>query len=215
MDGDLLTFTLLSLSSIIVVVNPLTAMFSFVSLTTHLTREEKGSVVKDATRYALFILIGFALLGGMILQLFGISLEAFRIAGGILLFGIGMEMVQARTPRTKLTDAEKSESSPAEDIMITPLAFPIISGPGALTTAIVLMNEAQGSPAKIAVIMASILIAILLTWFTMIRADDIVKRIGARENRALNRLMGVLLIAIAVQFVINGIRIAFPAVGGG
>jgi len=95
-----------------------------------------------------------------------------------------------------------------------PLAFPMISGPGAITTTIVLMNEAGGQIDFVLIIFASIVITILITWFMMIHSDGIVKRIGQREYRAINRLMGMLLIAIAVQFVINGIKLAFPFLGG-
>jgi len=115
MAEDILTFTLLSLSSLIVVVNPLSSTLLYVSLTDTLDREVKMRIAREASRYALAILLIFALLGGIILQLFGISLEAFRIAGGILLFGIGMEMVYAKTSRSKMTATEKYEGIDAED----------------------------------------------------------------------------------------------------
>ncbi|MDD1718859.1 MAG: MarC family protein [Methanoregulaceae archaeon] len=215
MDGNLVTFALLSLSSILVIVNPFTATLTFVSLTPDLSLAERVAAVKVSTRYALVILLTFAILGGIILQLFGITLEAFRIAGGMLLFLIGMDMVYARPSRTKITQTERTESIEAEEIAVIPLAFPMIAGPGAITTTIVLMNEAQNDLVKIAIIMISILIAIILTYAMMLRSDYIVKRIGQREYRAINRLMGMLLLAIAVQFVINGIKVAFPAVTGG
>jgi multiple antibiotic resistance protein len=171
-------------------------------------------VAKESCWYAFLILLVFALLGGIILQLFGITIEAFRIGGGILLFLIGMEMVYARTSRTKLTATEKYESMDAEDISMTPLAIPMIAGPGAITTTIVLMNEAVGSVPDMAMILAAIVIAILLTYLMMIRSESIVSRIGQKEFRAINRLMGILLIAIAVQFVISGLSSAFPVLAG-
>jgi multiple antibiotic resistance protein len=155
-----------------------------------------------------------ALVGGIILQLFGITIEAFRIVGGILLFLIGMEMIYARTSRSKLTATEKYESIEAEDISVTPLAIPMIAGPGAITTTIVLMNQAMGSIPDIAMILIAIIIAIFLTYLMMVRSDTIVSRIGQKEFRAINRLMGMLLIAIAVQFVISGLSSAFPVLAG-
>jgi multiple antibiotic resistance protein len=215
MTGDILTFTLLSLSSLIVVVNPLSSTLLYVSLTDTLDHEVKMNIAREASRYALAILLIFALLGGIILQLFGISLEAFRIAGGILLFGIGMEMVYAKTSRSKMTATEKYEGIDAEDVSVMPLAIPMIAGPGGITTSIVLMNEATGiGPLAYGIVLVSIILTIGVTYYMMRNADYIVKRIGQREFRAVNRLMGMLLIAIAVQFVIIGLKAAFPTLAG-
>jgi len=216
MAGDVLIFTLLSLSSIIIIVNPLGATLIYVSFTTSMDQITRDTIAKDACRFALIILLTVAVLGTWILQLFGITLEAFRIAGGILLFGIGMEMVYAKTSRTKLTATEKYESRDIEDVAMMPLAIPMIAGPGAITTTIVLMNEAITiTPIAIGIVFFSILISIALTYFMMRNSDYIITKIGQREYRAINRLLGMLLIAIAVQFVINGIRLAFPLFAGG
>jgi multiple antibiotic resistance protein len=216
MAGDVLSFALLSLSSIIIIVNPLGATLIYVSFTTSMDQITRDTVAKDACRFALIILLTVAVLGTWILQLFGITLEAFRIAGGILLFGIGMEMVYAKTSRTKLTATEKYESRDIEDVAMMPLAIPMIAGPGAITTTIVLMNEAITiTPIAIGIVFFSILISIAVTYFMMRNSDYIITKIGQREYRAINRLLGMLLIAIAVQFVINGIRLAFPLFAGG
>jgi multiple antibiotic resistance protein len=213
MAGDTLTFSLLALSSLIIIVNPLAATLTFVSLTSGMEEGARLRIAKESCRYALLILVVFALLGGIILQLFGITIEAFRIGGGILLFLIGMEMVYARTSRAKLTATEKYESREAEDISMTPLAIPMIAGPGAITTTIVLMNEAVGSYFEAGIVLASILVSILLTFVMMSRSDIIVAKVGQKEFRAVNRLMGMMLIAIAVQFVIAGLLSAFPVLG--
>jgi multiple antibiotic resistance protein len=216
MAGDILSFSLLTLSSIIIIVNPLSATLIYVALTTNLDPSAKVTIAKDSCRFALMILLSAAILGTWILQLFGITLEAFRIAGGILLFGIGMEMVYAKVSRTKLTATEKYESRENDDVAIMPLAIPMIAGPGAITTSIVMMNEAIGmTPFAIGVVLISITFSIGVTYYMMRNSDYIMKRIGQREYRAINRLMGMLLIAIAVQFVITGIKIAFPLLTGG
>jgi multiple antibiotic resistance protein len=213
---DLLTFALLTFSSIIIVVNPLAATLIFVSLTDTMDAAVKNQVARDSTRFALIILLIFAIAGGWILQLFGITIEAFRIAGGLLLFGIGMDMVYARTSRTKMTATEKYEKQDADDIAVMPLAIPMITGPGAITTAIVLMNEAMGlGIVALAIVPLSAAAAIGLTYYMMQNADSIVQHIGQREYRAINRLMGMLLIAIAVQFIIIGVQTAFPLLRGG
>jgi multiple antibiotic resistance protein len=216
MEGDVLSFALLAISSVLIIVNPLGATLLYVSLTTGFDKAARETIVGDSCRFALFILLFFAVLGTWILQLFGISLEAFRIAGGILLFGIGMEMVYAKTSRTKMTATEKYESQEMGDIAIMPIAIPMIAGPGAITTSIVLMNEALSlTPIAIGVVLFSIILSIGITYYMMRNSDYIMSKIGQREYRAISRLMGMLLIAIAVQFVINGIWLAFPALKGG
>jgi multiple antibiotic resistance protein len=216
MAGDVLSFALLAISSILIIVNPLGATLIYVSLTTNLDRPIRDSIARDACRFALMILLFVAVLGAWILQLFGISLEAFRIAGGILLFGIGMEMVYAKTSRTKLTATEKYESRDMDDIAIMPIAIPMIAGPGAITTTIVLMNEAVVlTPLAVGVVFLSIILSIVITYYMMRNSDYIISKVGQREYRAINRLMGILLIAIAVQFVLTGIRTAFPLLAGG
>jgi multiple antibiotic resistance protein len=216
MAGDVISFALLTLSSILIIVNPLGATLIYVSLTTNLDKPMRDGIARDSCRFALFILLFVAVLGAWILQLFGISLEAFRIAGGILLFGIGMEMVYAKTSRTKLTATEKYESRDMEDIAVMPLAIPMIAGPGAITTTIVLMNEAITlTPLATGVVFISIILSIVITYYMMKNSDYIMSKVGQREYRAINRLMGMLLIAIAVQFVLIGIRTAFPLLAGG
>ncbi len=216
MADDLLSFVLLSFSSMIIVINPLTATLIYVSLTDTMDRESRIRIAWEASRFALIILLVFTIAGGWILQLFGITIEAFRIAGGLLLFGIGMEMVYAKTSRTKMTATEKYEGQEADEIAVMPLAIPMITGPGAITTAIVLMNEAMAmNPVALFIVPLSVIVSILITYYMMRNADYITKRIGQREYRAINRLMGMLLIAIAVQFVILGIQTAFPLLKGG
>jgi multiple antibiotic resistance protein len=213
---DLLSFALLSFSSIIIVVNPLAATLLFVSLTGTMEGTTKLKVALDSSKFALVVLLAFTIGGGWILQLFGITIEAFRIAGGLLLFGIGMDMVYAKTSSTQMTATEKYEGQDADDIAVMPLAIPMISGPGAITSVIVLMNEAVGMGiAAIAIVPVAAVTAIVITYYMMRHSDIIVQRIGQREYRAVNRLMGMLLIAIAVQFIIIGLRTAFPILTGG
>lgn len=215
MAGDFLSFSLLCLSSIIIIVNPLGATLTYISLTGNLGTPVKMQIIRDACSLSLVILVLVSIAGTIILNIFGISLEAFRIAGGILLFGIGMEMVYAKTSRTKMTATEKYESQDSEDVAVMPIAIPMIAGPGAITTVIVLSNESPGLfTMSWLVILASILIAVGITYFMMRHADYIIKRVGQRQYRVINRLLGMLLIAIAVQFVITGIKMAFPLTGG-
>lgn len=215
MAGDMISFSLLCLSSILIIVNPLGATLTYISLTSNLETPVKMQIVRDSCTIALIILVLVSVAGTIVLGVFGISLEAFRIAGGILLFGIGMEMVYAKTSRTKMTATEKYESQDSEDVAVMPIAIPMIAGPGAITTVIVLSNESAGIfSLPWLVILASVLIAVGITYLMMRNADYIIKKIGQRQYRVINRLLGMLLIAIAVQFVITGIKTAFPLMGG-
>jgi multiple antibiotic resistance protein len=212
MNEALLSFGLLSLSSVLIIVNPIGATLFYVSLTEGMDREVRHVIAKDACRLALIILLAFTLVGSWILQLFGITLESFQIAGGILLFGIGMEMVYAKISRTKVTATEKYEGIDTDEVSVMPLAIPMISGPGSITTVVVLANEAQQINAfSIVLVLLSVLVTIILTYFLLRNTEIITNRIGQREYRVINRLMGILLIAISVQFVINGIYGAFPS----
>ena len=127
-----------------------------------------------------------------------------------------MEMVYAKMSRTKLTATEKYESRDTDDISIMPLAIPMIAGPGAITTTIILMNETTAKTSVvIGIVLASIVISTVLIYYMMRNSDYILTKIGQREYRAIKRLMGMLLIAIVVQIVINDIRLVFPLLSVG
>jgi multiple antibiotic resistance protein len=215
MVPDIASFALLSLTSVLIIVNPIGAMLVYVTLTDGLEAALKKAVAKESCTVAFAILLIFSIAGTWILQIFGITLDAFRIGGGILLFGIGMEMVYAKVSRTKLTATEKYESIDAEGISVMPLATPIIAGPGSITTVVVLANEAISIHVlSVLVVIGAAAITIGLTYLILSNADRLTSHIGEREYRVTNRLMGILLIAIAVQFVITGIQGAFPALMG-
>ncbi len=215
MAADTVSFVLLSLSSLLVIVNPLGAAMIFVSMTSGFDRETKRHTAIEASWYAVVVLVVFALLGGIILELFGISLAAFRIGGGILLFLIGLEMVYAKVSRSKMTATEKYEGG-ADDVAIMPIAIPMIAGPGAITTVIVLMDSARGLGLWAYIeVFFSIAVISVVTYLMMAYSDVIISRIGQREIRAVSRIMGILLIAIAVEFVIDGLKAAFPLLSGG
>jgi multiple antibiotic resistance protein len=206
---SLLSFTLLTFSSIFILVDPIAVTLVFVALTKGVDRADQRVIARDASLYALAILLIFAIGGYGILQLFGITLAALRIGGGVLLFLIGIEMVYARVSYTKQPGPQTSDSY-AEEVAVTPLAIPIIAGPGAITTVIVLTGDAlgQGWPA-IAVVFAAIFIVILVVYYTMVHSYIIAGGIREKEFKVVNRVLGLLLLAIGVQFIITGIKAAF------
>jgi len=212
MATDLISFSLFAFSSILIVVNPLGALLVYNAITEFMDTKDKRQVAAYGCRIATAVLILFYRLRFLLLSLFGITISAFTVAGGVLLFGIGMEMVYGRTSRAKVTATEKYESIDAEDISSMPLAFPMISGPGTITTVIVLSQDAPVfvRPIEFGIILGSVILTIIITYAILISSDHITKRVGQREYRVVNRLMGIMLMAIAVQFIINGISQAFP-----
>jgi multiple antibiotic resistance protein len=206
---DLLSFALLTFSSIFILIDPITVTLVFVSLIRDVDRAHQRAIARDAALYALAILLVFAIGGYWILQLFGITLAALRIGGGVLLFLIGLEMVYARVSFTKQSDPKRAENY-AEDVAVTPLAIPIIAGPGAITTVIVLTGDSAelGWPA-IAIVVAAIFVVIYVVYYAMGHSYIIAGGIREKEFKVVNRVLGLLLLAIGVQFIITGIHAAF------
>lgn len=206
---DLLSFALLAFSSIFILIDPITVTIFFVSLIKDVDRVHQRKMARDASIYALAILLVFAIGGYGILQLFGITLAALRIGGGVLLFLIGIEMVYARVSYTKQPIPQSAEAY-AEDLAVTPLAIPIIAGPGAITTVIVLMGDAAGQGwSAIAIVFAAIFVVIGVVYCAMIYSYVITRGIREKELKVVNRVLGLLLLAIGVQFIITGIKAAF------
>jgi len=206
---DLLSFALLTFSSIFILIDPITVTLVFVSLIRDVDRAHQRAIARDASLYALAILLVFAIGGNWILQLFGITLAALRIGGGVLLFLIGIEMVYARVSYTKEPVSQSAEDY-AENVAVTPLAIPIIAGPGAITTVIVLTGDSAelGWPA-IAIVVAAILVVIYVVYYAMVHSYIIAGGIREKEFKVVNRVLGLLLLAIGVQFIITGIKAAF------
>ncbi len=207
--ADLASFALTTFVAIFAIVNPIGAMTFFVVLTRAYPKEVKKRVIERAILAATLALLIFALVGNYIFLIFGTSIPAFRIAGGILLFSIAFAMMQGERSRTQLTPQDRQEALEREAIGIVPLGIPMLAGPGAITTVIALMADAT-SPGldmlRVVVILASILGTMLASWITLTYADVIFHRIGRMGAYAISRIMGLILAAIAVQFIILGIQ---------
>jgi multiple antibiotic resistance protein len=146
----------------------------------------------------------FALAGSLIIKMFGITLPAFKIAGGIILLQIGMDMLQARQSGTKVTPEETEEGTAKEDASIIPLGMPMLAGPGAISTVMVLVGESH-TLWQHAVVYATILLTAYVSYLILAGADGVRRYLGETGIRILMRLMGLLLVALAVQFVANGL----------
>jgi multiple antibiotic resistance protein len=204
-------YFLIAIVGMFVIVNPLTTAFVFASLTTDSDDKEREEIARRAVIASTAMLFTFALLGSLIFQLFGITLAAFRIAGGMILFGIAMNMLNKSeaSDHDKL-DARQSRAVLAQDIAIVPLAIPFISGPGAIATAMILTSEAAGFWYSIVVFFA-IAVTTVSCYFAMVYSKLVITWIGNSGRRILTKVFGLILAVIAVQFVINGVGDAVSA----
>jgi multiple antibiotic resistance protein len=198
-------FALLCFSSLLAIINPLSAAPMYLALTDGYPPEHRRRTLRSAILTAFLVLLVFASLGGTIFQLFGITIDAFRIAGGILFFGIGMDMLQAKRSRVKATEEEEREAATKEEVGITPLGVPMITGPGAITTVMVLMTQAT-TPSRIATVFAAVVVVLAISWLILSAAPRLVGFFGQTGLNVMTRIMGLLVTVIGVQFFIDGAR---------
>ena len=199
----LLPFALLCLTSFFTLTNPLSIMPIFLTMTDGFSDMERKAIVKRATIVSFITLVMFAVSGQLLFKFFGISTNGFRVVGGVIFFAIGWDMLQARITKVKLKEDEIKTY--AKDISITPLAIPMICGPGSITNAIVLMEEADTFWMQV-VLIASIAIVYLLTFIILRAATRINKIIGETGNNVMMRLMALILMVIAVECFVSGLK---------
>jgi len=192
-----------------VVVDPISLVPLFAGLTEGASPRYQRLMAWKSSAIALLICILFALIGARFLEIMGISLNSFRIAGGTLLFLISLEMVFARDSGSRTTGAEKEESRRREDISVFPLAFPFIAGPGALATILLTVAEVSGRPVLFAAFLGVVALVILICLALMLAGPRLMAVIGVTGANVTKRLSGVILAALAVQFMVDGIRGSF------
>ncbi len=211
---QLVAFGLSSFAAIFTIVNPVGNLPLFLSLTEGFTPQLRRLVVRQVVTVATVTMFLFALAGNYVFLVFHTSIHAFRIAGGALLFSIAFAMMQGERPKAKLTDREREETQGREAVGVVPLGIPLFAGPGAITTAMVLMGSAS-EPAldlvKVALVLLSILVTMAISYVLLARSERIFRRFGRTGMMAFTRIMGLILAAIAVQFVILGIQGAWVA----
>lgn len=192
-----------------VVVDPISLVPLFAGLTLGASDQFKRKMAGKAAAIALAICVLFAFGGARFLSIMGISLSSFRIAGGTLLFLISLEMVFARTSGTKSTTPEREEAMKREDISVFPLAFPFIAGPGALATILLTAGEVWGKPLQFLGFLAVVVAVAVVCWLLMLATPRLMQVIGVTGANVMSRLSGVVLAALAVQFIVEGIRGSF------
>ncbi|GGK49239.1 MULTISPECIES: MarC family protein [Flavobacteriaceae] len=205
MTEDMYTLGLLIFTSFFTLINPLSSMPVFMTMTVNLSPKKRKKTAKKATLVAFFTLLLFAFSGQILFNFFGISVNSFRIVGGVIFFAMGWDMLQARLAHMKHTDDEDKIDAYVDDISITPLAIPMICGPGAITNAIVLMEDAVTVPKKVLLI-SIIAVVLILTYLIYVGGSKIIGFLGETGNKVMMRLMGLIVMVIAVEFFFSGLK---------
>jgi multiple antibiotic resistance protein len=197
-------------ATLLVTVDPPAIAPMFLALTVGMTAAERRQVAWRATLIATLALAFFALVGQKLLTLLGITLPAFRIAGGLLLFWIAFEMVFERRSERKNNVAKTAiDLDHIRNVAAFPLAIPLMAGPGAITATMLLAGQTQGEPGLMAALIGIIAVICGVCWLVFLFAERISQLLGVTGNIVLTRLLGIVLVALAVQFVLDGAKAAF------
>ena len=201
-----------ALVTFLVIIDPPGCAPIFASLTRGTPAAHRRAMAIRSSLIAWAILMFFALLGRPLLGWLGISLASFRIAGGILLFYIAVDMVFERRTQRRESRAHSIEGTPeAEDISVFPMAIPMIAGPGSIASAMLWVSRAE-DPVHVAVVLAAITVVMMLTLLTLLASEPLMRLMGEKVEAMITRILGVILAALAAQFVIDGLKQSFPGV---
>lgn len=203
MSSSLLPFAFICFTSFFTLTNPLGTMPIFLTMTQGMDNTQRNQIVKRATIISFMTLLAFTVCGQFLFKFFGISTNGFRIAAGIIILKIGYDMLQARFTHTKLKDEEIKAY--ANDISTTPLSIPLLCGPGAIANGIMLMDDADNWQ-MMAILFGSIALIYLLTYFILRASTKLIDIIGETGNNVMMRLMGLILMVIAVECFVGGVK---------
>lgn len=200
-----LAFTTLAFTSLLAIVNPLSAVPLYVTATSDQSDAQRASTLRLAVATGVMTLVIAGLAGTFILRFFGITTYAFRIAGGLIFLSIGTDMLNARRSGSKVTPSEEEEAEQKQDVGIIPLGIPTLAGPGSITTVITLTAQADGR-LELAGLYGAIVAVMLISWGVLAVTPLIVRRVGRTGMNVMTRLMGLLVMVVGVQFIIEGVR---------
>lgn len=200
-------------TTVFVIVNPIEATMIFVTLTADMNALEKSHIYRRTTLVALSIAILFSIAGEFVLRIFGITVDSLRVAGGILLFLVAIDMLRGVRQQKKVTEAELRDANQREDVSVFPLAIPLLTGPGAITTVVVLMGAASTIAEK-ALVLLAIVLTFLITFFVLRFSEYIDHALGVTGIMVLTRIMGLILGAVAVNFVATGVWNLYRTMAG-
>ena len=196
-------FSLLALSSILFLVDPFAALPTFLAVTEGADATKRRRIAAKASLTAMVFLSAFAVAGQYIFRLFGITLPAFEIAGGIILLLIGLDMLEAKRSPTQEVSGDTAEAAAKDDVGIVPMGIPMLAGPGAITSVMVLVGQAQ-TRWQMAAILGAIVVTAAICYLVLGNSYRVARALGDTGIRILVRIMGLLLVALAVQYFVNG-----------
>jgi multiple antibiotic resistance protein len=206
MTEEDLKFAVVALSAVFFVIDPIANVPIFLTITASDAPAARRRIARRAALATWVTLSIFALAGGLIFQAFGISLGAFKIAGGLMLLLMSIDMMRAQPSPTRTTAEEQGEASARDDVAIFPMAIPMLAGPGAIATVMVLMSRAAWHPVRTAAVFVAVTVACLAAWLLMRSAASAERLLPKTLLRAFERVMGLLLAAVAVEFIAGGVR---------
>ena len=204
-------FFIISISTLFTLINPIGITPIVLSLTENFNSKKYLKTIKTSILLAGIILFTFAIMGKVIFSFYGITVYAFKIAGGILFLRIGLNMLEAKISRTKSTPKESQEAIDNNDIALTPIGIPIIAGPGAITSVMILAAETNTITNKIIFYM-NIVITLLTTLIILVLAKAISKKLGTTGLRVIERIMGMILMVVAIQYIIDGLDVVINTI---
>ena len=187
------------------IIDPIGMIPMTLAATARTSPQRRNQIVDQAVLVAGAIILFMGVVGRLLLDYLGITLPAFMIAGGILLFLIAIDMLFARPTRAKRTEAEEREAAAGDNPAVFPLAVPMIAGPGTIATVLLLVNLSHGDRLDLMIVAAAYAVALLITWLCMRGSSLLLKVIGTTGIHVVTRLLGIILAALAVQFVLNGL----------
>ncbi len=207
--GSFWTYTLVCFGSLFSIIDPFAAVPVFLGLVAGQSKTEQGGTALRASLTCLAVLSAFGFGGSFIFGFFSITIPAFKIAGGILLFAVGLEMMRGKHSDTRSTKEERHEAETKEDVGMIPLGLPLLSGPGAIATVMVLVGKAKSLEERAGLHVAIFAVSVL-TFLVLRSASFMARALGKTGINIIGRFMGLILAAVAIQFVIDGAREAFP-----
>ncbi|MAR96435.1 MAG: MarC family protein [Candidatus Neomarinimicrobiota bacterium] len=198
-------YLLFCLSTLFTVVNPLGITPIFAAMTEKFSNDDQKRIARKGIFTGSIVLIIFTLLGSFIFRFYGITVEAFQIMGGVIFFRSGLRMLDAQVGRSRTTQSERDEFKDGDELAISPIGVPLITGPGAITGVVILSGKGPTEYSTI-VLLFSVIITMSLFYWILRAGNFLAKRIGIAGMRVIERMMGLILMVIAVQFIINGLE---------
>ena len=197
-------FFILCLTTLFTLINPIGIAPILIIMTERFSKKERINIAWIGSITAFLTLVVFSIVGSVIFNIFGITIEAFQIMGGIIFFRNGLRMLEAKVGRSRTTPAEQEESQESNEIAISPIGIPLIAGPGAITASMLLSSQAP-QLYSYGTLVFSIFLVLMVVYLILRNGNLIITFLGTTGMRVIQRLMGLILLVIAVQFVINGV----------